>query len=68
MTTMLLAGGASILMNGGLWLVFRRTLPVVAGIVSTVALFGMSWLAITSKPLEQSTMQEKREEQITQTM
>jgi len=64
MTTMLIAGGASLLMNAGMWIVFGRALPVVAGALSTVALFGMSYYAITRDPLQQSTMQEKREAQI----
>jgi hypothetical protein len=63
-TTIFLAGGASLLMNGGLWLVFRRTLPVIAGVASTAALLGMSLFAVMSPPPQQSTMQEKREEQL----
>lgn len=65
-TTMFLAGGASLLMSAGVFLVFRRTLPAVAGVVSTAALFALSWMAVHGSAPGPSTMEEKRQQQIQQ--
>lgn len=65
-TTIYLAGGASLLMNAGIYLVFRRTTPAIVGAIATLGLFGLSWYAIHAAPPVQSTMQAKRAEQLQQ--
>jgi hypothetical protein len=64
-TTMLLAGGASIASNIGMYLVFKRLTPSIIGVLATAALFALSWGAVHSDPPPApSVMQQKRDQQL----
>jgi hypothetical protein len=63
--TLLLSLGASTLSSLGIYLVFKRIIPAIAGQVSALGLFGLGMYAINSTPPAASTMEQKRVDQLT---
>lgn len=64
--TLLISLGASTLTSLGILLVFKRWTPAIAGEAAALALFGLGMQAVHSAPPVVSTMQEKREEQVSE--